>query len=573
MDKERYIRRFETILANLKVVLYGRTPRGQLFNKELESFLFGIKQFSYFAQKHYLTIGLSQLHIDEFINSMENMEFEPHEDTAIALYDYCARTFNLYVEPAITSRVLQKHKNNFDFEEIHRVFQNLKDAYYQDYVEHTWPPLRYRSRGGKDADLYRKNKHMFVILTSFVYFSFFIVDDSQKIHLIIKCIFNHLDHLLLYNSDLTPNDIFARLGNLPKSFYEGFLYHFLQSGVISETLYYKLVLSIVTKDTVKFSTILYENNLDRNFSKYFELIELSDKLYAVLNERKFEPERFITLVSEYFESKTPESKKKGKASRGVCVPIVGVYDDIKEIVNIPQEIYHKLRVDKQQQFLLYERFCQIKFSHITIFTERAHPMSSVKTDNIYSSPEDAKVINQTEVYDVNEPNCKYPDKIDDFIDYLAWRGFIADAEKSSFKYDVFGGQKPSDYRAISFNFDPKISASSMLGVIVWQLRKENIDPIRLFNKKISLSNSYIGISKESQRIFVDLSLFFPSLYLTIRDTNIKEKNQIVEKNLKKRIQRLKDNEEYKSCSSVLEFIKKLEKENVQYWVVSTKALD
>ena len=572
MDKERYIRRYETIIDNVEPVLYGRSPRGDLFNKELELFVFEIKRFSFFAHKNHFSTALHQKHIDDFINSMENMELEPHEETASTVYDYCARTYNLHVEPTIIS-VLSVYQNEFDFEEVHLKFQHLKEAYYKDYIG-LQGHIRLRSRS-KDYVLFKYNRRIFVGLCSYIYYSFFVVDDFRKTSLMLKSVLNHFDHFLLPQKDIIPNDILEKLSRLPKPFYQGLCYHFLQIDAITEALSYKLELSIISKDNDSFSKIINENNLVQFFSKYFELISLADDLHSTLNKRKFEPECFIRLISDYFDKLMPKSKAKGHYSRGICINTIGVFYDIKDNNVIPQDIYLKYPVKRTELYLVYLRFCKIKFPQISSNSTRMLSASSSETNSINTSPFEINNCQVDTTYE-KELNCKFPDKIDDFIDYLVWKGFIALNDKKRFKNIVFGKDKSENCGVVKFN--KANSGKTMLGVIVWGLRNDNSDLSNIcksFNVTIHLSNSYIGTNKDSQRIFVDMCLFFPSLInsLTVRDTNKKEVNRIIRENLKKRVKQLQGADEYINCLSILDFIKQLEVQDEQYWVVGKKTLD
>jgi len=569
MEKERYIRRLETILDNVGPVLYGRAPRGGLFCKELELFALKIKRFCFFAHKNHVTEALHQKHIDDFIRTIESIEFEPHEETAATLYDFCARIYNLHVEPTITT-ILSEHKKDFNFEEVQQSFQHLKEAYYKSYVGLSPLPLRYRSRNKN----YEKNKRIFVNLSSLIYISFFVVDDFQKASQMLNSVFNHMEHLLPPLKGIILNDTLERLNHLPKPLHQGLCYYFFQIGAITEVLYYRLELSITSKDYKNFTNIVIQNNLELFFSKYYELISLADELYSILIERKFEPECFIRLISDYYKH-ISEDKSKRNFLRGICVTTLGIFNDIKDFNEIPQTVYIKYPVYKPQLFLVYERFCKIKYLHVSCNSERKLSSSADEVDNINSSPVCVEVNCPETISSENELNCKFPDRIDDFINYLAWTEYIKEGDQSSLKYDIFGGPKPSDYRSITYNFNRSKSRSTMLGIIVWQLREKNTVAPVLFNKTIGLANQNIGVNKYSQRIFIDTCLFFPSLInsLIIRDTNKKNSNRIMRENLKKRVKQLLASDEYINCLSILDFIKQLEVQDVQYWVVDKFEVD
>ena len=74
------------------------------------------------------------------------------------------------------------------------------------------------------------------------------------------------------------------------------------------------------------------------------------------------------------------------------------------------------------------------------------------------------------------------------------------------------------------------------------------------------------------RIFVDFGLFFPSLInsLIVKEVNKKEINALINERLKERVRELYDSDDYKNCSSILEFIQQREIKDRKYWVVSKK---
>lgn len=574
MDKERYIRRFETVLNFYTDTLYNRSShRGQLFESELEAFLFAVRRLHGCAYKHNLYRKMDYVYkqeMDEFIDSTKDLETEPHQRTASELFDYCARTYNLFMEPIIVLGTSLKDNNDVDFKIACQCFKNLKDAYFHDYYQ----PYRERGRrqrvASKRIKSFHDDKTIFLELTASIFFYLSIVDDSQRVSQIIKSVFNHLDNLLLPKRDITPKDIFTRLSHLPQPVYQGICNYFLQSGFITEALYYKLVLSIKSEDTDSFSTTISENNLYLKLTKYYDLIALADDLNSTLNERQFAPENYIRLISNYYEQLTHQSETKTNACK-VGISVVGIYNDIKDNLDVLSGINSIIQVFKLNQFLLYERFCRIKFSTTSNLHEKTRPLFSIEKDETDLLPVDAEGNEQTKISNEVELNCKFQDKIDEFIDYLVWRRYIADENKQSFKYDVFGGLKPDNYTALSFNLEKK-NAKTMLGVILWSLRK--VSPasntnVNLFGTSVTQSNKYIGPSKDSQRVYVDICLFFPSLTKSIIIKKEENENSILKARLIKRVKDLLAKDEFQKLS-VLEYIKWLERNDIEYWVVSRK---
>lgn len=228
------------------------------------------------------------------------------------------------------------------------------------------------------------------------------------------------------------------------------------------------------------------------------------------------------------------------------ISVVGIYNDIKDNLDVLSGINSIIQVFKLNQFLLYERFCRIKFSTTSNLHEKTRPLFSIEKDETDLLPVDAEGNEQTKISNEVELNCKFQDKIDEFIDYLVWRRYIADENKQSFKYDVFGGLKPDNYTALSFNLEKK-NAKTMLGVILWSLRK--VSPasntnVNLFGTSVTQSNKYIGPSKDSQRVYVDICLFFPSLTKSIIIKKEENENSILKARLIKRVKDLLAKDEF-----------------------------
>ena len=570
MERERYIRRFEAVIAYYSDTLYNRSShRGQLFESELESFIFAVRRLHGSAHKHHLYRRMDSFYqeeMGEFITSTEDLVTEPHRKTAIEQFDYCARTYTLFIEPIIALGTSLKDNDGFDFERACQCFKSLKDAYIEDYLQPYREPGRRQRIASNRIKSFRDDKTIFLELTASIFVSLSIVDDSKIVSQIVKSVFNRLDNLLLPKKNITPNDIFTRLSQLPQPVYQGICNHFLQSGFITETLYYQLVLSIKSEDSDSFSTIVTKNNLYLDLTKYYDLIELACSLNSTLNERQFAPEDYIGLISNYYEQLIPRNETKTSASRA-GVSVVCIYNDIKDYLEILSEVYPPIHVFRLKQFLLYERFCRIKFSTTSIISDSSQPTSSVAIDITNQSSVDADTSNQTTITNEKEFNCIIPEKdIDPFLEYLVWRGYLKEGDQASFKYDVFGGKKPSDYRDISFKIDSNIAGKTMLGVIIWKLRKENDDPVRLYNEKVYQANSQITSGDKSMRVFVDFGLFFPDLIdsLKMKHSNLEP----IRKRLYEQVQELSGSDEYKNCSSILEFIQQHEKKN--YWVIPKK---
>ena len=413
-------------------------------------------------------------------------------------------------------------------------------------------------------------------LTSLFINSLSYCDDYDTISKLLINISKRLDSTLRPRGGVLPEDILELLSNFPQSLYQGLLYSLLLRKNFGDREYAELVAAVKNRNINVFSRIIFDYNLYQELLKYYDLLTLvkplihshhrsSHALSVLIN-----PIEFLKRIRDYYNTKNLSSSNSQTSDMSKMAAFnVILYHEVKQFCdeNFIQLVSNLINSDDllKERFSLYERVNQWHSSLSSISgntTPNAISMPTVKDQS--SIKEDISTVDS---HGIDEKlNCKYPDRIEDFIDYLVWRGYIKEGDQSSFKYYVFGGQKPSDYRDVSFNFERSLSGSTMLGVIVLQLRKENPQIIELFNKTINKANCNIGTNNESTRIFVDLSLFFPSLWLRIRDTNKKEENRLIEKNLKKRVQELKGRDGYINCSSILEFIKQLESQDSHYWV-------
>lgn len=405
-------------------------------------------------------------------------------------------------------------------------------------------------------------------------------NDYDTISQLFISFSKRLDNTLCPRGGLLPEDILELLSHLPQSLYQGFFYSHLQKKNFGDREYTELVTAVKKTNLDVFSRIIFDHNIYHELLKYYDVFKLvksfmpcNTHFYYELTSCK-NPINLIKEIRDYYTKNLSSSNSQTSDMSKMAAFNVILYHEVKKLCdeNFIQLISNLINSDDvvRERFLLYERVNQWHPSLSSISgstTPNAISMTTVKDHS--SIKEDISTVDS---HGIDEKlNCKFPDRIEDFIDYLVWRGYIKEGDQSSFKYDVFGGIKPSDYRKVSFNDDDSIVGSTVFGIIVWELRKDNPKKglLSLLNKDTAKSNRNIGIGEQSQRIYVDVSLFFPSISLSIKETN-KEVNRNVEVNLKERVQKLIKRDEYTNCTSVLEFIKKLEKQDVKYWVVSKK---
>ena len=426
-------------------------------------------------------------------------------------------------------------------------------------------------------------------LSSFLFASFLCCKDYEIIYRSLKNISKRLDEFLRPQIEIMPEDILEVLSHLPQPLYRGLLYYQSQKKNLGDRAYFELVTAVQKNNLDVFSRTIFDNNLYYGLSSYFEFFAMMRSLRRG-NRSSFEfhvenlsndssfviPREFIKKIRD-FNSSNSLVVNRTVDTRKMAAFTVAIFNEVKSLFADEhlQLISNLINSDDvvRERFSFYERVGQW---HST------HPAAS--DDSTPQTTENSSLELQLDHYGdipTKEPpqsnevfNCIMPEEdIDQFLNYLAWRGYIIDEDKQMFKNIVFGGVQPTNRGVIKFN--KANSGKSMLGVIVWMLRNDvsNLSNINIaFDDTIHKSNSYIGTNKDSQRIFVDVCLFFPSLInaLIIRDKNKKDANRIISDNLKKRVQELHERDDYKNCSSILEFIKQIEEQDVQYWVVSKK---
>lgn len=569
MEGIRYSRRLETVLVNIqRKYLDGKLIVFQAFQLEFNRL---IQQLNELKDALSVVNRIEGEKINDFISQMECEAYEPHCDTAFHFYQQALVFFLAYVSNLTTdSEISISQKAN----DVKEQLAKLLEAYHLEFGEDENISTKAEEFLKRRKDQFQCDSDILPLTDSFIAETvisnlmvfLFACSDYKLVSNLIEYVDNAIIKTKQTDDGVVPSDILERLSNLPQHIYQAYCYYLFSKKIIYQNEYFGLVNSIKSRNSDTFlSFVLDKVQLFQFFARFYDYIVLTDDIKTKLIKTKFEPNGFIQIIRCFVGKRSVfESDRATKKNAILLTGINHEWAQSFSVIDIELLVSDIMRTNTitQERYSLY---CEL----YKRWRNRSYNLNS--TDELVSDNMNNK--NDDTNNPVEELNCKYPDSIDDFIDYLVWRGYIKEGDQSSFKYYVFGGQKPSDYRDVSFNFERSLSGSTMLGVIVLQLRKKNPQLVELFNKTINKTNCNIGTNKESTRIFVDLSLFFPSLWLRIRDTNTKEKNQIVEKNLKKLVQRLKDNDEYKSCSSVLEFIKKFEKKNVQYWVVSTKVLD
>lgn len=157
------------------------------------------------------------------------------------------------------------------------------------------------------------------------------------------------------------------------------------------------------------------------------------------------------------------------------------------------------------------------------------------------------------------------DQLNEFILYLAWRNYISEDEIKSFKYIVFGGQMPSIFNKEMIFKSEEEGSKPLLANILWLLRKDSPkQSITIFGQNVTLSNCSIGTKSMSQRVFVDLCLFFPFLKTKLKFKKNKNVEEVKNKLSTCVIELLHDNggEPYS-----LRDIQNLQESKGEYWIV------
>lgn len=420
-------------------------------------------------------------------------------------------------------------------------------------------------------------------LTFFLFASFSYCDDMDIICQSLMRISKRLDRVLKSHDGVLPEDILEVMSRFPQPVYQGFIYYISKKKDVDDRAYTDLVKAVKNSNLDVFSHTIFEQKLYKEFLKYYDLLKLASSL--IINEAKISPSArgiyqnsiflkphiCLLKVSDFYAN-----YNQATDTRRIAAFTVAIFNEVKSLFADEhlQLISNLINSDDvvRERFSLYERVNQWRSSSTVSdnSTSQTTEYSAVQlqpANNGGSSATETTILNE-------EFNCIMPEEdIDQFLNYLVWRGYIIDEAKQMFKNIVFGGVRPKNRGVVKFN--KAHSGKTMLGVIIWMLRNDDSDLSNIniaFDETIHKSNSYIGTNKDSQRIFVDLCLFFPSLIntLIIRDINKKDANQIISDNLKKRVQELCESDDYKNCLSKLEFIKQIEEQDVQYWVVSKK---
>lgn len=419
-------------------------------------------------------------------------------------------------------------------------------------------------------------------LAFFLFASFSYCDDMDIICQSLMRISKRLDRVLKPHDGVLPEDILEVMSRFPQPVYQGFIYYISKKKDVDDRAYTDLVKAVKNSNLDVFSHTIFEQKLYKEFLKYYDLLKLASSL--IINEARISPSArgiyqnsiflkphiCLLKVSDFYAN-----YNQATDTRRIAAFTVAIFNEVKsmfadEHIQLISNLINSDEVVKER-FSLYERVSQWHSTHPSA-SDNSTSQTTENSSVELRSDHNGDISTKEPPHSNEEFNCILPEKdIDAFLDYLVWMDYIKEGDQSSFKYDVFGGCKPTDYNTISFNFRKK-SASTMLGIIIWQLRKEKNDPENLYGKKTTQSNSHIGIGEESMRIFVDFGLFFPSLInsLIVKEVNKKEINALINERLKERVRELYDSDDYKNCSSILEFIQQREIKDRKYWVVSKK---
>lgn len=590
MVRESDIIHFQTVLSLIYSSCLGKRKVSSLFFDKLEKLSFRIEdilgEYRYrtkhgpFITDYSLAVKVTQAYgTISSLNYSAITEISEHCLKSAPNIEFAKKVCETYRN--FTNRI-QPLKDTGDWT-LHCHIERIESSFVElsERFDHDNRPLVDQSQlseidGQRDreinADKLISESLAFFLLTSFLY-----CDDMDIICQSLMRISKRLDSILKSHDGILPEDILEVMSRFPQPVYQGFIYFITKKMDVDDRVYADLVNAVKKSNLDIFSDTIFEHKLYKEFKKYYDLLKLASSLIRYKEKTSSSgpgiylksifprPRACLSKVRDFYANYTTDNRRMAAFT-------MVLYNEIKGLgTEEHQQLVSNLIASDdviRERFSFYERVNQ-RHSILSSVSDNATSQntenSSVKLQSIQNGNIPAKehlVLNQ-------KLNCIIPEKdIDPFLEYLVWRGYLKEGDQASFKYDVFGGHKPSDYRDVSFNFNTQIVGSMMLGVIIWKLRKENDDPVRLYNKKVTQSNSQIGTGNNAMRVFVDFGLFFPSLVSSLRMKN--SDFEPIKMRLIEKVQDLSGSDEYKNSSSILEFIKQQEKKDRNYWFVSKK---
>ncbi len=397
--------------------------------------------------------------------------------------------------------------------------------------------------------------YLIITTTSFLFYCFLTIDELHSISRFLQYIMSEMSQNKKFKGVL-PHDIYSGLKHLPQEVTKGIIYYLVEDDIIDRQTYYTLANAIKTDDENAFISELLKGKGLSWFDNYYYMIELSAVLYNIISEQYFFPGKYFDEIKDFI------SRTNRRIDKSTC--ILSIFDKIIHIDDIiPNNykvLFDEICFNDEMKTLYSQEVDKYRNADTSI-----HIVKSTNQDSVSLIEGKKDELNNTN--NQVDLNCidEAKESLDEFIKYLAWRNYISEDDIESFKYIVFGGQSPSNFnKEMKFSFNLE-GAKPLLANILWRLRKDAPNQIIvIFGENVTQSNWSIGTKPASQRVFVDLCLFFPFLISKLKLKNNKNVEEVKNKLNTCVIDLLNDNED-KPYS--LRDIQNLQESKGEYWIV------
>lgn len=493
----------------------------------------------------------------DFIETIKAEHYEPHIN-CIKYFNTTSSLISAWID------TLHLNKENSTFYNIsNKIIDNynvLKEHY-----QHCIDSLDHfnNKMNDKEADLFI----LYAVTIILIYYSLAEFDEIQQ-YRIQQIFISRFEPILEEHDAIISEKIAHELMKAPKTMLQSFCYWMLQRNIINRKIYDEMIQANESKDNFRLKTIVGQNDIIRCYiSKFYYIIELVNTIKLEFFAHFFNPERVIKPIENLY-NKVLRTTISKRGDYKTMVLLAGTYKDISDShVSIDKEnkyIIDNFFASEALHYRYSQTIKQYEFwkNHFAKQTKHVVEIETrtgiqIRRSAASSVPENIQELNLNPAVNVNQ--------LDEFIKYLAWRNYISEDDIESFKYIVFGGQSPSDFnKEMKFSFDIE-GAKPLLANILWRLRKNAPNQIIvIFGENVTQSNWSIGTKPASQRVFVDLCLFFPFLINKLKFKNNKNVETVKNKLSTCVIELLHDN---KDKPYSLRDIQNLEISKGEYWIV------
>ena len=554
---EHYYLRLKIFLDYIHRIYSGEEFNfGVFYTEEFKSF---IKKCQTFFEEAGESIPELQSECNCYANNLNELLFELHPDAILEIINKCTIYFNL-----LESKIISLNKNNYNYlssrindliSDSERLFKNAQKLFSENektinLIKSVNTMLREQTNNQDISAIPTLSAvdYLITATTAFLCHCFLTIDNVNNIPRFLQCVTRTLNNGIIFKGVL-PNDIYLCLKQLPQNTYQGLILYLTEDGIIDHHTYYDLTRALNDDDEDVFVSVILNSNGLSWLDKYYYLISLNAFLFNLLTEQYFEPSKFFSTIADFLSQENGDIKSTN---------VLSVFNEIMQIDGLIPNHY---KVLSDEIFFNDE----IKTLYSQEINKNRIANTSIQQDSITSIESKKYVLN---VIDNNDGiNCvdQAKENLDEFIMYLAWRNYISEDEIKSFKYIVFGGQMPSIFNKEMIFKSEEEGSKPLLANILWLLRKDSPkQSITIFGQNVTLSNCSIGTKSMSQRVFVDLCLFFPFLKIKLKFKKNKNVEEVKNKLSTCVIELLHDNggEPYS-----LRDIQNLQESKGEYWIV------